>query len=245
MSDTDTPTPPPVSKTEIINEIATAIRERRHARGLTLEKVFHNIRIRIPYLESIEKGRWDELPGDVYIRGFIKRYADHIGLDGEKLLEPYFAIDKSPEKKAPDIPQILKGAEITRFQLIGVGLAAIVVILIIQLIKRDGRTPNGPAKETSVMVSSATATNAVASASSVTGEQHVLEVFTPLSLWLRVTSKDKNFEGFIPQGATWTWKGEGVFTLRLGHTRELSVHFDGKPVKVEENQKKIELPVLQ
>jgi len=46
-------------------------------------------RIRIRYLQAIESEEWDVLPGDVYVRSFIRTYASYLGLDGERLAEDY------------------------------------------------------------------------------------------------------------------------------------------------------------
>lgn len=240
-------TPPPPTKDELVREIAKVISDRRKTRNLTLEKVFQSIKIRIPYLQAIESGRWDQLPAEVYIRSFIKRYADHLGLDGEKLLAPYFEMNKAPEKNT--VPQILKGSEISRIQVIGIAMVGIVVIVLIKFLSQE----KSPTQTTSdvivpVMASSATVSNPPATgllpmATLPSGAgMHQLDVFSPNSLWLRVASKDKNFEGFIPESATWTWKAEGSFSVRLGHTLGVSLHFDGKPVFLQENQKKVELP---
>jgi len=254
MSDNE-PTPSqPQTKAELVAEISKIISERRKARGLTLEKIFQSIRIRIPYLEAIEKRRWDELPGDVYIRGFIKRYADHLGLDGEKLLAPYLQFDEPVEKRSVDYPQILKGAEITRFHLIAASAAAIAVIIIVKMLRHEDPVPTLPRQENPLVQSTNTVAAAPISVSIphsstptvslpvVPGEPHRLEVYSPDSLWLRVSAQDKTFEGFIPQNSTWTWNGKGRFSIRLGHTHEITMLFDGQPVIIDENQKKLELP---
>jgi hypothetical protein len=57
-----------------------------------------------------------------------------------------------------------------------------------------------------------------------------------------VTAADKMFEGFIPQSSSWTWKGEGSFTIRFGHTKQVSLSFDGEPVPLGDDQKSITLP---
>ena len=41
------------------------------------------------YLIAIEDEKFDELPGDFYVRAFIKQYADTVGLDGKELLREY------------------------------------------------------------------------------------------------------------------------------------------------------------
>ncbi len=53
---------------------------RKHA-GLSLDQVAAVLRIRVVYLRAIEDGRFDDLPGPTYAVGFVRAYADHLGLD--------------------------------------------------------------------------------------------------------------------------------------------------------------------
>src|SRR5690606_34376461 len=62
------------------------VRERR---GLALADVSARLRIRRPYLEAIETGAFSDLPGAVYISGFLRQYAEFLGLDAEQVLKTY------------------------------------------------------------------------------------------------------------------------------------------------------------
>lgn len=62
------------------------VRERRN---LALTDVSARLRIRRPYLEAIEEGRFGELPGAVYVSGFLRQYAEFLGLDPEQVLKSY------------------------------------------------------------------------------------------------------------------------------------------------------------
>src|SRR5687768_403805 len=92
MTEPENPTPAaPQSRAELIRHVAKTLEERRKLRGLTIEKVSQTLKIRLPYLQAMEKGEWDQLPGEVYVRGFMKRYATFLGLDPEKLMAPYIS----------------------------------------------------------------------------------------------------------------------------------------------------------
>lgn len=69
------------------------VRERR---GLTLAEVSARLRIRRPYLEAIESGAFGELPGAVYISGFLRQYAEFLGLEAEHVLKTYQAEADAP-----------------------------------------------------------------------------------------------------------------------------------------------------
>jgi cytoskeleton protein RodZ len=62
------------------------LRQRREALGLDLADVAAALRIKPAYLAALEAGRPDELPGTVYAIGFIRAYADYLGLDSSEML---------------------------------------------------------------------------------------------------------------------------------------------------------------
>jgi cytoskeletal protein RodZ len=69
--------------------IGQKLRSAREAQGLTLVQVYERTKIPLNHLQSVEQGDSDELPEPVFIFGFIKRYAECIGLDGQVLADEY------------------------------------------------------------------------------------------------------------------------------------------------------------
>ncbi|WP_041695131.1 helix-turn-helix domain-containing protein [Alicyclobacillus acidocaldarius] len=65
------------------------LRARRESLGLSVEDIEERTKIRKRYIEALESGQWDVLPGRVYARGFVRSYAEVLGLDGSELLEKY------------------------------------------------------------------------------------------------------------------------------------------------------------
>jgi cytoskeleton protein RodZ len=65
------------------------LRQRREALGLELADIAAVLRIKPAYLMALEAGRPDELPGAVYAIGFMRAYADHLGLDGDEMLRRF------------------------------------------------------------------------------------------------------------------------------------------------------------
>jgi transcriptional regulator with XRE-family HTH domain len=72
-----------------MKEIGRTLREARERLGLTLEEVERNTHIRARHLAAIEKGELETLPSSVQARGFLKNYAEFLGLDADALLLQY------------------------------------------------------------------------------------------------------------------------------------------------------------
>jgi cytoskeleton protein RodZ len=70
-------------------EIGGSLREARLKRELTPADVQKAIRIRDRYLQALEEERWEALPGDAYVKGFLRTYADYLGLDSDVYVDEY------------------------------------------------------------------------------------------------------------------------------------------------------------
>jgi cytoskeletal protein RodZ len=79
-------------------EIGGSLREARLKRGLTPADVQKAIRIRDRYLQALEEERWELLPGDAYVKGFLRTYADYLGLDGSLYVDEYNSRFARPEE---------------------------------------------------------------------------------------------------------------------------------------------------
>src|SRR5215472_5383506 len=69
--------------------VGQLLRETRESYGSDIPRVAAALRIRAAYLEAIENGRYDHLPGAVYALGFVRAYAVHLGLDGEEAVRRF------------------------------------------------------------------------------------------------------------------------------------------------------------
>ena len=66
--------------------VGALLRASRIRCGEELPRVAETLCIRLCYLEAIEEGRFAELPGPAYALGFVRTYANHLGLDGEEVI---------------------------------------------------------------------------------------------------------------------------------------------------------------
>ncbi|MHA7065061.1 helix-turn-helix domain-containing protein [Azospirillum argentinense] len=69
--------------------VSDTLRETRESLGYDLREVSTMLRIRYPYLQAIEAGRFEDLPGTTYAAGFLRSYAECLGLDPDTILTRY------------------------------------------------------------------------------------------------------------------------------------------------------------
>lgn len=95
-----------------MGEIGNILKKAREKSGKTLEEVAQQTKIRIKYLKGIEDENFDIIPGgDVYIKGFIKSYAECVGLKGDEVVNKYKEIKEALKEKEDSIDKQLTKPE--------------------------------------------------------------------------------------------------------------------------------------
>jgi cytoskeleton protein RodZ len=70
-------------------EIGNSLRETRLRQGLDFAEAEQATKIRSKYLRALEDEQFDALPSQTYVKGFLRSYADYLGLDGQLYVDEY------------------------------------------------------------------------------------------------------------------------------------------------------------
>jgi cytoskeletal protein RodZ len=70
-------------------EIGHSLREARDRQGLGYPEIELATKIRAKYIRALEEEDFTAVPGDAYIRGFLRTYAEYLGLDGDVYVDEY------------------------------------------------------------------------------------------------------------------------------------------------------------
>jgi len=70
-------------------EIGNSLREARLRRGIEIVQAEQATKIRGKYLRALEEEHFEQLPAETYIKGFLRTYADYLGLDGQLYVDEY------------------------------------------------------------------------------------------------------------------------------------------------------------
>ena len=106
------------------------LKRERESRGIRLAQIADAIKVGVRFLEGIEAGRVDVIPGRFYQRAYVRAYANYLGLDEERFLTAYeFAAaggrapgPSTPARTAPTLP-LASAIKWAALVLAGVGLS--------------------------------------------------------------------------------------------------------------------------
>ena len=105
-------------------ELGEELRRERVRRNLTFKDVEQVLHIKTTYLEAIEDGKYDIIPGQVYVKGFIRNYGNYLDLDGDRLVKAYqsqvgdidtFSLRSVTRQKAQAAPNLVQ-SEFVEYQ---------------------------------------------------------------------------------------------------------------------------------
>lgn len=73
----------------VLESIGQKLKSAREGQGLSLADIYQRTKIPVNHLQSIDNGAAEDLPEPVYVSGFIRRYAECVGLNPQSLVEEY------------------------------------------------------------------------------------------------------------------------------------------------------------
>jgi len=84
--------------------VGELFKKQRNAKSISIHKASRDLLIKERNLEQIEDGDWENLPEPPFTKGFIKNYANYLGLDADRILATYrreYDEARYPHKKLP------------------------------------------------------------------------------------------------------------------------------------------------
>jgi cytoskeleton protein RodZ len=86
-----------------VESLGARFRQERERKGMTLDDVAVATKIGTRMLQALEEERYDQLPGGIFNKGFVRAYARHLGLDEEKAVADYVAATGPPPVEAQPV----------------------------------------------------------------------------------------------------------------------------------------------
>jgi cytoskeletal protein RodZ len=180
-------------------EIGNSLREARVRRGIDFAQAEVATKIRGKYLRALEEEQFDTLPAETYVKGFLRTYAEYLGLDGQLYVDEYnsrFVIGEEQSearaRRSAARPQRRNRRIETNVVLIALAAIAVLTVIVISAWKASGGKPTAPPKKAAPV----THTGAPAPLLLVTA----LRGSTHLTARVGKASGDVAFEGTITKG---------------------------------------------
>jgi cytoskeleton protein RodZ len=131
-------------------EIGNSLREARLRREIEFADAEHATKIRGKYLRALEDERFELLPSHTYIKGFLRSYAEYLGLDGQLYVDEYNSRFVVGEEDAPVGARRVPAARARRSDrresnIVVIALAAIALVTALVIVAwRFGGPENAP-----------------------------------------------------------------------------------------------------
>ena len=227
-------------------EIGNSLREARLRQGLEIPRIEAETKIRGKYLRALEEEQFEVLPGDTYVKGFLRTYADYLGLDGQLYLDEYSsrfaASEEIPFAQSTSTQPRRRQRRRMESNLVVVALAAIVAITVLVVVglsglgsdSGDDTPPPGATTEptTTSAASGATTTGAGDEAAGPKARLVVTAARGPS--FLRVRNGGANgklvWEGTLEQGQTQRFVKYRRLWIDLDEPQNLNVKLNGRRV---------------
>jgi len=230
--------------------VGEILRAEREKQGLTVKDIEKATSIRALYIQAIEDGKYDVLPGEVYLKGFMRNYASFLGLDAQHILDAYRA--SLPDQAAPPAPAAPNPAlapkteqnrsrEKEKRSSAGRWLIALVVVAIVAggaWAAMNFLNPSAPqpAKPPPPQVTPPQAPPQPAPPAAP--PKPVTPAAAPIvvnakytaSCWTQVVADGRElYEGIPQKGENMTWNATQSMTVRLGNAAGVELTYNGQP----------------
>ncbi len=209
-------------------EIGNSLREARTRRGIEFAQAEQATKIRGKYLRSLEDERFELLPSETYVKGFLRTYADYLGLDGQLYVDEFnsrFVTDdyELRPRRSSVRPQRRSRRFETNIVLIALTAIALVTVVVISAWKSSGSDEAVKrVKRTGGTAQVARVPAAYLTVKGVRGASYV-------AIHRGGPGGPVVFQGTIAKGETQPFKGKSYW-LDVSHPENLAITVGGKRV---------------
>jgi len=231
--------------------IGETLRLAREAKALTLEEVCEKTRISLSVLHALERDRFSELPGPIYVKNHIRVLSELFDLDRDSLLDRYQEA-VSGEKIQPEKEAVWSEEKVREFRLQGwrpgrnfwIGLAAIALVMLVWIWapwrsfhRRSGTALDSPVRKAAEVAPALPLADFPFLPDGVEGSAAPepakvlalrIEAAGPARVLVNVDDRRNLYRSFGSEGGIWTLEGEAAFFLSALGVDALSLSLDGE-----------------
>jgi cytoskeletal protein RodZ len=215
------------------------LRHERELRGVSLRDIADGTKISVRFLQALEDGRTDVLPGGLFPRAFVKQYALFLGLDAERTVAEFVEQhgEPTPERMVPPAPSGPRLSVTPGQILLGVLAVVVVVVLVRRPAESDYRHAKATPTPTPTPVAAAPAvlpTDRVypplANAAAIPADGLVLTMTAQEECWVEVRADGQTLVNrVLAEGESQTFEARGEIVLSVGNAGGLQLRVNDQP----------------
>jgi cytoskeleton protein RodZ len=215
-------------------DIGSSLREARERQTLDFPELEERTKIRPKYLRALEDERFDLLPAPTYVRGFLRSYAEALGLDGQPFVDEYNSRFTVGEDDAPlrarrvPVQRRDRGPRESRIAVVALLAITVATALVIAAWKFGG-------PESENVPGLATTESSSVDTSGVRGTARLVVRATNGASWMEVRASAPAgkllYSGTLEQGQRKTFQGR-AFQLALAEPDNIAVRLNGNRVEL-------------
>ncbi len=209
-------------------EIGNSLREARVRRGIEFAQAEQATKIRGKYLRALEEERFDQLPAETYVKGFLRIYANYLGLDGQLYVDEFnsrfVAGDELFSRRPPTRRHSRNRRLETNVVLFALAAIAIVTLVVISAWRWTGADDSAPRTRAPVPAQNAKKAAPYLTIKAVRGSAYV-------AVHRGGASGPVVFQGTIAKGTTEPFNGKH-FWLNVSAPENLVIKVGGERVRV-------------
>ncbi len=235
-------------------EIGPALREARERKGLSFPQVEEGTKIRARYIRALEEEAFGILPGATYTKGFLRAYADYLGLDGHLFIDefnsrfhdPRGEEDRAIYSKPNSRPRVRKRRDTNIVLIVLAAIVAVASMVFLGFSSNQSNVPLPPPPQSSSGTGGATSTTTSPSGSTTAAKHHTSSARYPIVLsapggssWLTAhlgsatgpaaisTTGSDLSQYLIAQGQAVTISAKGPVVISLGAPGSVTITIAG------------------
>jgi cytoskeleton protein RodZ len=230
-------------------EIGNSLREARLRQGLELPRIETETKIRGKYLRALEEEQFEVLPGETYVKGFLRTYAEYLGLDGQLYVDEYNSRFTTAEEPVatPSSPARRPSRPRLESNFVVVALAGIVAVTILFVVVLTGlgggEEPAADSlldAQTETTTQTTTGTGAAPPARQPARRIRLVLTAARGDCWMSVRANSATgqllYQGSLEQGQAQRFVKWRRVWIELGAPANLRVRLNGKAVRFPSRQ---------
>ena len=116
--------------------LGSLLRKAREERHIELDEIVEVTRIRRHNLEALENEEWSKLPSQIFVKGFLRSYAEFLGLDKETIIHHYLRTS-SFQKSKPEVSKKIRPQSGRQYLIIIIPVLALALIVALIYLNRS------------------------------------------------------------------------------------------------------------